>query len=108
MDSRPRDARYRPRVASAGTMPAFAPISVVMFDRTNRSFIGKPRTVSPWNSTALYAAPSSPVAPPRARPGAPAPRGNPPQPPRHVRVAVRADHEHARADVAALDDELVD
>ena len=48
----PEWARYSFVVASAATMPTFAPISVVMLQRTNRSSIGNPRTVGPENSTA--------------------------------------------------------
>src|SRR5207247_3753594 len=52
LNGRPVWARYSFVLESAATMPTFAPISVVMLQRTNRSSIGKPFTEGPVNSTA--------------------------------------------------------
>ena len=48
----PAWARYSFVTESASIIPTFAPISVVMLQRTKRSFIGNALTVGPLNSTA--------------------------------------------------------
>jgi 3-isopropylmalate/(R)-2-methylmalate dehydratase large subunit len=67
-DARSDLPSYHAAVLSSASMsPALAPISIAIFEIVIRASTGSSRMTGPWNSSALYVAPSAPMSPARYR-----------------------------------------